>query len=149
MGREYEQLTLEERHALFRLHAAGTAVGAIAAAASRTPTACYAVTCPGTPPCPAIVTPTSMPGSGRSTPRRANASPFRPPWRPSPCNSVSRLKCESTAIYGLDRFEERHWRRMEEALAPTAERDDERHTPSRPSARPPARQVIQSNYMAR
>jgi hypothetical protein len=38
---------------------------------------------------------------------------------------------------------------MEEALAGTVERDDERHTPSWPSARPPTRQVIQSNYMAR
>ena len=30
MGRRHDQLTLEERHALFRLHAAGTAVGVIA-----------------------------------------------------------------------------------------------------------------------
>lgn len=30
MGRRHDQLTLEERHALFRLHAAGIAVGAIA-----------------------------------------------------------------------------------------------------------------------
>ena len=30
MGRRHDQLTLEERHALFRLHAAGTAVGRIA-----------------------------------------------------------------------------------------------------------------------
>jgi phage terminase large subunit GpA-like protein len=30
----------------------------------------------------------------------------------------------AAAIYGLDRFEERHWRRMEEALARTVERDD-------------------------
>ena len=54
------------------------------AAASRTPTACYAVTCPGTPPCPAIVDADLDTRSGRSTPRRANASPFIPPWRPSP-----------------------------------------------------------------
>jgi hypothetical protein len=38
---------------------------------------------------------------------------------------------------------------MEESLARTVERDDERHTPSRPSVRPPVRQVIQSGYMAR
>jgi len=30
MGRRHDQLTLEDRHALFRLHAAGTAVGEIA-----------------------------------------------------------------------------------------------------------------------
>jgi transposase, IS30 family len=30
MGRRHDQLALEERHALFRLHAAGTAVGEIA-----------------------------------------------------------------------------------------------------------------------
>ncbi|MGH6895202.1 MAG: helix-turn-helix domain-containing protein [Geminicoccaceae bacterium] len=30
MGRRQDQLTLEERHALFRLHAAGTVVGEIA-----------------------------------------------------------------------------------------------------------------------
>ena len=35
MGRRHNQLTLEERHALFRLHAAGTAVGAIAARLGR------------------------------------------------------------------------------------------------------------------
>jgi IS30 family transposase len=30
MGRRHDQPTLEERHALFRLHAAGTALGVIA-----------------------------------------------------------------------------------------------------------------------
>jgi hypothetical protein len=38
---------------------------------------------------------------------------------------------------------------MEEALAKTVEQDAERHAPSRPSVRPPARQVIQSGYMVR
>jgi hypothetical protein len=50
----------------------------------------------------------------------------------------------------LDRFEERHWRRMEEALARTVERHD--HAPASPRmpvVRPSARQVIHSGYMAR
>jgi phage terminase large subunit GpA-like protein len=55
----------------------------------------------------------------------------------------------AAAIFGLDRFEERHWRRMEEALARTVERDDEPASQRPPSVRPPARQVIQSGYMAR
>jgi phage terminase large subunit GpA-like protein len=56
----------------------------------------------------------------------------------------------ASAIYGLDRFEERHWRRLEEALARTMERDDhEPASPRTPVVRPPARQVIQSGYMAR
>jgi hypothetical protein len=38
---------------------------------------------------------------------------------------------------------------MEEALARTVERDDERHASSPPPVRPLARQVIQSSYMAR
>jgi hypothetical protein len=52
-------------------------------------------------------------------------------------------------IYGLYRFEERHWGRMEEALARTVEREAERHAFSLPSVRPSARQVIHSGYMAR
>ena len=54
----------------------------------------------------------------------------------------------AAAIYGLDRFEERHWRRMEEALARTVERDDE-PVPARLPPRPAARRVIHSGYMAR
>jgi phage terminase large subunit GpA-like protein len=55
----------------------------------------------------------------------------------------------TAAISGLDRFEERHRRRMEEALARMVERDDERHAPSRSSVRPSARQVTRSDYMVR
>jgi phage terminase large subunit GpA-like protein len=56
----------------------------------------------------------------------------------------------AAAIYGLDRFEERHWRRMEEALARTVERDDQEPGSPRASVvRPPARQMIHSGYMAR
>ena len=54
----------------------------------------------------------------------------------------------AASIYGLDRFEERHWRRMEEALAVSIE-DEDAPTVSRSLPRPPARQVIQSGYMAR
>jgi phage terminase large subunit GpA-like protein len=75
-------------------------------------------------------------------------------WEKEPGRRNEALDCRvyaraAAAIFGLDRFEERHWRRMEEALAMTVELDDERHTPSRLSVRPPARQVIQSGYMAR
>jgi len=38
----------------------------------------------------------------------------------------------AAAIYGLDRFGERHWRWMEEALARTVEGDD--HGPASPRA---------------
>jgi hypothetical protein len=38
---------------------------------------------------------------------------------------------------------------MEEALSLAGERDDQPTASARPSARPPARQVIQSGYMAR
>jgi hypothetical protein len=56
----------------------------------------------------------------------------------------------TAAIFGLDRFEERHWRRMEEALARTVERDvPELASPPAPIVRPQARQVIHSGYMAR
>ena len=65
-------------------------------AASRTPTACCVATSRGTPPCRTTAITTSMPCSGRSTPRLANASPSRPPWKPSLFNSVSHLKREST-----------------------------------------------------
>jgi phage terminase large subunit GpA-like protein len=56
----------------------------------------------------------------------------------------------AAAIYGLDRFETRHWRRIKDALARTAERDDhERPLPRLPVVHPPARRVIHSGYMAR
>jgi phage terminase large subunit GpA-like protein len=55
----------------------------------------------------------------------------------------------AAAIFGLDRFGERHWRRMEEAIARVVERDDVPPTSARPSSRPPVRRVIQSGYMAR
>jgi phage terminase large subunit GpA-like protein len=56
----------------------------------------------------------------------------------------------AAAIYGLDRFEERHWRRMEVALARTVEEQyKEQLAPARASIRSPARRVIHSGYMAR
>jgi phage terminase large subunit GpA-like protein len=56
----------------------------------------------------------------------------------------------AAAIYGLDRFEEQHWRRMEAALARVVEDDDrDESAPPSPSIRPPARRVIHSGYMAR
>jgi phage terminase large subunit GpA-like protein len=77
-------------------------------------------------------------------------------WEKEPGRRNEALDCRvyaraAAAIYGLDRFEERHWRRMEEALARVP--DDEpgggpagqRSVP----ARPPARRVIHSGYMAR
>jgi phage terminase large subunit GpA-like protein len=75
-------------------------------------------------------------------------------WEKEPGRRNEALDCRvyaraAAAIYGLDRFEERHWRRMEEALARTVERDDERHTSAGTSVRPSARQVIHSGYMAR
>jgi phage terminase large subunit GpA-like protein len=57
----------------------------------------------------------------------------------------------AAAIYGLDRFEEQHWRRMEQALARAAD-DEDRDEPRAaavPPVRPPARRVIHSGYMAR
>jgi hypothetical protein len=55
------------------------------------------------------------------------------------------------AIYGLDRFEERHWRRMEEALAriPDDQRDGEPPGQHSVPVRPLVRHVIHSGYMAR
>jgi phage terminase large subunit GpA-like protein len=56
----------------------------------------------------------------------------------------------AAAIYGLDRFEERHWRRLEEALARTLERADDQPPSARLSwMRPSERQVVHSGYMAR
>ena len=75
-------------------------------------------------------------------------------WEKEPGRRNEALDCRvyaraAAAIFGLDRFDERHWRRMEEALARAVERDDQLTASARPSARPPARQVIQSGYMAR
>jgi phage terminase large subunit GpA-like protein len=75
-------------------------------------------------------------------------------WEKEPGRRNEALDCRvyaraAAAIYGLDRFEERHWRRMEEALARTIERNDEPPASARLSARPPARRVIQSGYMTR
>ena len=74
-------------------------------------------------------------------------------WEKEPGRRNEALDCRvyaraAAAIVGLDRFEERHWRRMEEALAPTVERDDD-PVPVRLPPRPPARRVIHSGYMAR
>ena len=64
-------------------------------------------------------------------------------WEKEPGRRNEALDCRvyaraAAAIYGLDRFEERHWRRMEEALARTVERDDDEpaspRTPVGPSA---------------
>jgi phage terminase large subunit GpA-like protein len=76
-------------------------------------------------------------------------------WEKEPGRRNEALDCRvyaraAAAIYGLDRFEERHWRRMEEALARTAERDDAEQLASpRPPVDPPGRRVIHSSYMAR
>jgi phage terminase large subunit GpA-like protein len=79
----------------------------------------------------------------------------RSSWEKDPGRRNEALDCRvyaraAAAIYGLDRFEERHWRRMEEALARTMEREDDEAVSARhPSVRAPARQVIHSGYMAR
>jgi phage terminase large subunit GpA-like protein len=76
-------------------------------------------------------------------------------WEKEPGRRNEALDCRvyaraAAATYGLDRFEERHWRRMEEALARTVERDDPASaSPRSSSVRPCARQVIHSGYMAR
>jgi len=76
-------------------------------------------------------------------------------WEKEPGRRNEALDCRvyaraAASIYGLDRFEERHWRRMEAALARTAEGDQHAPASSRaPVVRPPARQVIHSGYMAR
>jgi phage terminase large subunit GpA-like protein len=76
-------------------------------------------------------------------------------WEKEPGRRSEALDCRvygraAAAIYGLDRFEERHWRRIEEAFARTVERDDHEPASARtPTTRPPARQVIHSGYMAR
>jgi phage terminase large subunit GpA-like protein len=76
-------------------------------------------------------------------------------WENEPGRRNEALDCRvyaraAAAIYGLDRFEERHWRRMEEALAGTMERDNLKSaSPRVPVLRPPARQLVHSGYMAR
>ena len=54
----------------------------------------------------------------------------RASWEKEPGRRNEALDCRvyaraAASIYGLDRFDERHWRRMEEALARTVERDDD------------------------
>jgi phage terminase large subunit GpA-like protein len=76
-------------------------------------------------------------------------------WEKEPGRHNEALDCRvyaraAATIYGLDRFEERHWRRMEEALARTVQRDDDdRSPPARTPIRALARRVIHSGYMAR
>jgi phage terminase large subunit GpA-like protein len=74
-------------------------------------------------------------------------------WEKEPGRRNEALDCRvyaraAAAIYGLDRFEERHWRRMEDALARIVERDQPA-SPGTPVVRPPERRVIHSGYMAR
>ncbi len=77
----------------------------------------------------------------------------RASWEKEPGRRNESLDCRvyaraAASIHGLDRFEERHWQRMEEVLAVLPE--DEQETPVASSVpRPPARQVIQSGYMVR
>jgi phage terminase large subunit GpA-like protein len=76
-------------------------------------------------------------------------------WEKEPGRRNEALDCRvyaraAAAIYGLDRFEERHWRRMEEAMSGVGERHDDEPSPQRPlPVRSPARRVIHSGYMAR
>jgi phage terminase large subunit GpA-like protein len=77
-------------------------------------------------------------------------------WEKEPGRRNEALDCRAyaraaAAIYGLDRFDERHWRRMEEALSriPDGERDGEPVGRRSVPVRPPARHVIHSGYMAR
>ena len=77
-------------------------------------------------------------------------------WEKEPGRRNEALDCRvyaraAAAIYGLDRFDERHWRRMEEALSriPDGERDGEPAGRRSVPVRPPARHVIHSGYMAR
>ena len=78
----------------------------------------------------------------------------RASWEKEPGRRNEALDCRvyaraAAAIHGLDRFEERHWHRMEDALAVVAENKLEDRALSQSSLRPPARQVIQSGYMER
>jgi phage terminase large subunit GpA-like protein len=78
----------------------------------------------------------------------------RASWEKEPGRRNEALDCRvyaraAASIFGLDRFEERHWRRMEEALAVVSEEEIETPAASRSMPRPSARQVIQSGYMAR
>jgi phage terminase large subunit GpA-like protein len=76
-------------------------------------------------------------------------------WEKEPGRRNEALDCRvyaraAAAIYGLDRFDQRHWRRMEEALARAIDHErDESSVRRQPPVRPPARQVIHSGYMAR
>jgi phage terminase large subunit GpA-like protein len=78
----------------------------------------------------------------------------RASWEKEPGRWNEALDCRvyaraAASIYGLDRFEERHWLRMEEALAVLPEDEQEAPAASGSMLRPPARRVIQSGYMAR
>jgi phage terminase large subunit GpA-like protein len=75
-------------------------------------------------------------------------------WEKEPGRRNEALDCRvyaraAAAIHGLDRFEERRWRRMEDVLTRTVEQNDAPHAPARPAVRSTARQVIHSGYMAR
>jgi phage terminase large subunit GpA-like protein len=78
----------------------------------------------------------------------------RASWEKEPGRRNEALDCRvyaraAASIYGLDRFEARHWRRMEAALAVPLEEEQEMAPGPRSMPRPPARQVIRSGYMAR
>jgi phage terminase large subunit GpA-like protein len=78
----------------------------------------------------------------------------RASWEKEPGRRNEALDCRvyaraAASIFGLDRFEERHWLRMEEALAVLPDDEQEESGASRAVPRPSARQVIQSGYMVR
>jgi phage terminase large subunit GpA-like protein len=76
-------------------------------------------------------------------------------WEKEPGRRDEALDCRvyaraAAAIFGLDRFEEKHWRRMEEALAVVADEERDASGPNRSTpVRASARRVIYSGYMAR
>jgi phage terminase large subunit GpA-like protein len=75
-------------------------------------------------------------------------------WEKDPARRNEALDCRvyaraAAAIHGIDRFQERHWRRMEEALGTVPGRSD-REDASPPASRTPSprrRRVIRSNWM--
>jgi phage terminase large subunit GpA-like protein len=78
----------------------------------------------------------------------------RASWEKEPGRRNEALDCRvyaraAASIYGLDRFEARHWQRMEAALAVPLDEEPERAAGSRSMPRPAARQVIRSGYMVR
>jgi phage terminase large subunit GpA-like protein len=76
-------------------------------------------------------------------------------WEKEPGRRNEALDCRvyaraAAAIYGLDRFEERHWRRMEEALASVLDNERNELPPDRATlASARTRRVIHSSYMTR